>query len=134
LRGDKTAAIETLDKVESTFGWSVWLIQNRLSVAQLWDGIDKKRKLARSYKVAAGENTLVKIIITFVAKRSEGTAVPGFLQSELARMFKDSSEGNIVHPYLKTKLLQLANPDANLIPLTLALEALSDSIDYYETL
>lgn len=133
LLSDKESAVETLHLIEKQFGWSVWLIQNRLAVAQLWDGIDEKRKLARVYKDAAGENTLLKIIINFVAKRSEGTAVPGFLQSELTRMFKDSEE-NIVHPYLKTKLLQLTNPETDLIPLTLALESKSDTIDYYETL
>lgn len=133
LKNEKLEAVDILNRVEKSFGWSVWLIQGRLAAAQLWDGIDEKRKLARAYRESAGANKLVKIIINFVAKRSEGTAVPGFLQSELDRLFKGTND-SVVHSYLKVKLLQLASPDIELIALALAIEAVSNSIDYYETL
>lgn len=133
LRNDRDATFATLQGVEDELGWSVWLIQNRLSAVQLWDGLDEKRKLARTYEDLIAANDLLSMIVSFIGKRTEGTAVPGYLQAELARIFPEAPLTQI-QVYLKTKLFDLASPAIQFVGVTLSIEAQSGVVDYYETL
>jgi hypothetical protein len=133
LINDRETALGALDEIQNDLGWSIWLMQNRLSAIQLWDGLDEKRKLSRIYEDQVKDNDLVAMLLGFVSSRTEGTSVPGYLQSELARLFPNAPKTHL-QAYLKTKLFDLASPELNLIGITLSFEAQSCVVDYYETL
>jgi tetratricopeptide (TPR) repeat protein len=122
-----------LELIQKEFGWSVWLIQNRLSVTQVWNGIDEKRRLAREYEEQASTNHLLSLLIRFISRRCEGTTVPGYLQTELGRAFTEDS-GREYETYARVKLFDLGSPAIEAIPAALSIEAQSSMIDYYETL
>ena len=133
LANNREKAFTTLHDIESDFGWSIWLIQNRLSIVQLWDGLEEQRKLAVNFLDGIGTNRVLSIITNFISRRTEGTSVPGYLQSELNRYFPDGRSSHSL-TYLRTKLFDLANPPVDTLAITLSVDAQASAIDYYETL
>jgi hypothetical protein len=71
----RDTARSLLEQIEQKFGISLWLIQNRLSLAQVWDGLEEKRKLASEYLSKAPAHSLSKFFINFISKRSEATVL-----------------------------------------------------------
>jgi hypothetical protein len=122
-----------LDTVEREFGWSLWLVQNRLTIAQIGEGIDEKRRIARVYEESAKGNDVLALLLSFISQRCEGTTVPGYLQGELSRLFPDGNAPSL-EAYLRTTLFDLANPTVSSIASTLSYASQSSAIDYFETL
>lgn len=129
LSGNEGCAAEILSRIESNFGWSVWYMQNTLANAQYRDGVEVKRQLSAIYEKEIHENTLLSMLLYFMAKRIEGTAVPGYLQSELASHFE-----GVAYRFLKAKLFDVADPEIDALALTLSIDSHFSAIDYYESL
>lgn len=133
LLDSRDDARSLLDQVEDGFGISLWLIQNRLSLAQVWDGLEEKRRQASEYLSKAPNNSLSKFLINFISKRSEATGLKNYLQDELARFFGDSTN-TYFEAYVRTKLFDLGQYSTSNIAPTLFFEAQASLIDHYETL
>lgn len=134
LLNSKSKCYEILDEIERRFGSSVWLLQNKLSAAQFWGGIDETRKLVQAYRDECKSNPLITIIIKFISKRIEATGLKGYLNSELSRMF-EGRENPKLEIYLRAKVFELPNNiNTDDVPAILWKEAQSCVIDYYETL
>jgi hypothetical protein len=119
-----------LARIEKDFGWSAWYIQNTLAAAQYKEGVEEKRRLYGSYANQI-EDSLLTVLTFFIAKRVEGTAVPGYLQSELANTFDDKG---VAYKFLKTKLFDLYDPDIDSLAALLAIDSHFSIVDYYESL
>ncbi|WP_426343176.1 hypothetical protein ACN9MU_17465 [Pseudoduganella sp. R-32] len=122
-----------LTEIEDKFGVSLWLIQNRLSLAQVWSGLEEKRQLAGEYLSAAPSSSLPRLFISFISKRSEATGLKNYLQDEIARFFGESTN-SYFEAYVRTKLFELGQYSTSNIAPTLLFEAQSSLIDHYETL
>jgi hypothetical protein len=122
LLDSRDDARSLLDQVEDGFGISLWLIQNRLSLAQVWDGLEEKRRQASEYLSKAPNNSLSKFLINFISKRSEATGLKNYLQDELARFFGDSTN-TYFEAYVRTKLFDLGQYSTSNIAPTLFFEA-----------
>lgn len=122
-----------LDSVEQKFGSSIWLLQNKLSTAQFWSGIEELRRLVRAYEEESSQNRFVAILLWFIARRTEATGLKDHLKSELNRLFEHTKEQD-VESYLRAKIFELPNISTKDVPGTLLIEAQSCIIDYYETL
>jgi hypothetical protein len=133
LLDSRDTARTLLDQIEQKFGISLWLIQNRLSLAQVWDGLEDKRKLASEYLSKAPNSSLAKFFINFISKRSEATGLKNYLQDELARFFGESTN-TYFEAYVRTKLFDLGHYSTSNIAPTLLFEAQASLIDHYETL
>lgn len=126
-------AISLLDTIEKKFGISLWLIQNRLSLAQVWNGLEEKRQLATEYLQGTQDNVLSRLFINFISKRSEATGLKNYLQDELTR-FLGESANTYLEAYARTKLFDLGQCGIYNFAPTLFFEAQSSLIDHYETL
>ncbi len=129
ILNEKDEASEILNRCEEKFGWSVWLMQNRLALAQFKDGVEEKRRLAASYETQVSEIPLLRSMLYFIANRIEGTAVPGYLQSELSSTFEGA-----VYKYLKSKIIDLSDTDINSLALVLNVDSRFSAIDHYESI
>lgn len=128
ISNDSCGAVGILDDCQSNFGWSVWYMQNTLANAQYKDGVEEKRRLASSYEKELADNPLLTTMLHFIAKRIEGTGVPGYLQGELA-----SSYEGVAYKYLKAKIIDLADADIDTLALVLSIDSQSSAIDHYES-
>ncbi|MBA8866735.1 hypothetical protein FHW11_003918 [Pantoea agglomerans] len=124
---------ETLDVVESKFGQSMWLIENKLSLSQHWDGTDSKQQLITNLRSSEELSFLTECLIHFIGKRIEGTSIPGHLQGELSRILKHP-DLKIVHEYVKAKVFDINNLSIEQIQAILFIEYKSSIIDLYESL
>lgn len=122
-----------LRAVESQFGYSIWLVQNKLAASLFWDGIEETRKLVRSYEEECKHSWLLSTILWFLSRRVEATGLKGFLKTELSQIFADG-----IHPeverYLRAKIFELPNIATDDVAPTLFFEAQACVIDCYETL
>ena len=133
LLDERSMVNELLDTIEKRFGVSIWLIQNRLALAQVWHGLEEKRRLASEYVEKAKGNSLTQLLIRFISKRSEATGLKNYLQDELNRFLGDTSNP-LLEAYIRTKLFELGQPSTPNFAATLFFEAQSSLIDHYETL
>ncbi|KAA5971639.1 hypothetical protein [Pantoea sp. M_9] len=124
---------ESLDLVEEKFGQSVWLIENKLSLSQHWDGTDSKQHLISNLRNSEKLSFLTECLIHFIGKRVEGTSIPGHLQGELSRILKHQ-DLKIVHEYIKAKVFDINNLSIEQIQAILFIEYKSSIIDLYESL
>ncbi|MEQ0777695.1 hypothetical protein ABLT15_35860 [Paraburkholderia tropica] len=134
LAQDRATVNAVLDEVQQAFGWSLWLIQNRLTVTQLWDGIDHRRAQSRQYDDQIKDNALLALMVRFISQRCEGTTVPGYLQGELTRAFGEDAGASDYFIYARVKLFELGSTSIDSMPATLSIESQTCVIDYYETL
>lgn len=131
IRDAKEDCNELLQSVERDFGFSVWLLENRLSTMQTWAGIDEARKLARGYEEELEGNWLGQVILRFVSRRIEATGVKDHLRSELNRLLADSANP-FVESYLRAKIFELPTILTKDVPATLLFEGHAGIIDLYE--
>jgi len=128
ISNDKVSATNILAGIEGEFGWSVWYMQNTLANAQYQDGVEEKRRLAAVYDEQVYENVILSTLLRFMEKRIEGTAVPGYLQGELASIYEGAA-----YRYFKAKLFDL-ELDIDTLALVLSLDSYFCAIDHYESL
>lgn len=124
---------ETLDSIEYKFGQSIWLIENKLSLYQHWDGTESKQQFILNIRSNKGLSFLTECLVHFIGKRVEGTSIPGHLQAELSRLLKHA-DIKIVHEYIKAKVFDINNLSIEQIQAILFIEYKSSIIDLYESL
>lgn len=129
ISNERSSAVEILRGCEQRFGWSVWYMQNTLANAQYKDGVEEKRRLTSVYEQQVAHSPLLTTMLHFMAKRIEGTAVPGYLQSELASSYEGGG-----YRYLKAKIIDLADADIDTLALILNIDSYFSAIDHYESL
>jgi hypothetical protein len=133
LRDTKEDCISILDAIQRDFGYSLWLMENRLSTTQTWAGIDEARKLKRSFDEELSGNWLAQLLLSFISRRIEATGVKDHLKSELTRLLHDSANPSL-ESYLRAKLFELSDILTADVPATLLFEGHAGIIDLYETL
>lgn len=133
LDDDQQNYNKTLNEVEVKFGQSIWLIENKLSSSQHWDGTDSKQQLIIELKANKKLSFLTECLIHFIGKRVEGSSIPGHLQGELSRMFKHS-DLKVIHEYIKAKVFDINNLSTEQIQAILFIDYKSSIIDLYESL
>lgn len=122
-----------LNNVEYEFGSSLWLADNKISAMQHWYGVEAKRELIRELRQQAKGNPLVDVIINFIGKRVEDASIPGYLQSELSKLFKHPNT-KLIEEYVKTKIFHENGLTFEQMGLMLSLDNNSCIIDLYESL
>lgn len=122
-----------LSTVETAFGSSLWLADNKISAMQHWHGVDAKRELIRELREQSKGNAIVDVIINFIGKRVEDASIPGYLQSELSKLFKNSNT-KLIEEYVKTKIFHENGLTFEQMGLMLSIDNNSCIIDLYESL
>lgn len=133
LLNSREACESILNLIEEDFGYSFWLIQNRLALAQHFDGIEETRKLVRFLEDDNQNNWYVSIILRFISRRTEATGLKAHLEDELKRISDDLKSPEL-ESYLRAKIFELPNINTKDVAATLLFEGHSCILDYYETL
>ncbi|MFW7208716.1 MULTISPECIES: hypothetical protein [unclassified Enterobacter] len=124
---------ESLQEIEMKFGWSVWLLENRIAATQHWHGPEAKKEIVKEMREHVKENILLDLIINFIGKRVEDSSIPGYLQTELAKSFKNS-DSKLIHEYARAKIFDRHSLNFEQISILLCLDYNANLIDYYESL
>lgn len=133
LSDDFEGVNKILNEVEENFGHSIWLTENRLSCIEHWKGTESKKNMVSEIMEGHSGNFVTEILIHFIAKRVEGSSIPGHLQTELSRLFK-ANEFQIIHEYVKAKVFDINNLNIDQVRMILFFDYKSSLIDLYESL
>lgn len=133
VNDDKLNFSKNIDSIYEVSGWSLWLLENKIAGAQQWLGVDSKRELIRELRELTSNNFIIDLLVVYIGKRVETTAIPGYLQSELAKVL-NSNDLKFLHEYLRVKLFDSNNMTVDIIPLLLTLDYKANTIDFYESL
>ncbi len=133
LTDDSIKYDQILNNINDKFGWSYWLMENKIASVQHWHGNEAKRELVKELRSLSAPNNLVDLIIYFLGRRVEDTSVPGYLEGELAKLFKNQKNKS-VFDYVRTKLFDSNSLTIDQASLLLRVDFKSGFIDSYESL
>ncbi|MFT4174006.1 MAG: hypothetical protein QM639_15680 [Rhodocyclaceae bacterium] len=133
LTDDSSAYNEALLLASQSWGESVWLIQNRLAGTLHWKGADEFRNALNGYISQISAPSLLSIILPFIAKRIESTALLDDVKAELAKWIEPLGNKDF-DSYARAKIFELSTIRIEDFAPTLFFEAQSSLIDHYETL
>lgn len=132
LSNDRDDSWAHLAKIEEEFGYSTWLIQSKLSIAQHWDGFEGTRKIENEYTSIIESNALLTTILWFSKKRIEAATLKLNLEEELEEYI--SGLDDKLKTYLQCKILGQTDMLSEAMPEMLLMEGHSSLIDLYEAL
>ncbi len=122
-----------LTEMKEELGWSYWLIENSIAAKQHWFGNDNKREYVREIREQCIDNPILTLLVLYVGKRVEATALPGYLQGELSKIL-NNPDAKYIYDYFKAKLFDNDNLSLEQLTLLLAMDYNSSIIDLYESL
>jgi hypothetical protein len=115
LSGNYQEASQKLDEIEETFGFSIWLIKNRIALLQLSEGLESQKRFTQEIKNGLKNGSMPKYLVYWISIRNEEqTSVSRFttqINSTLAKLNPSRQAG--FDFYIKYHLLGLEplNPE-----------------------
>ena len=122
-----------LNEVQGRFGWSYWLMENKISAVQHWQGNEAKRETVKEMRSLSAPNDFIDLMLYFLGRRVEDTSVPGYLERELAKIFKNRRNSS-TYDYVRTKLFDSTVFSTDQASLLLRVDFKSGFLDGYESL
>lgn len=133
LNGQYEQALEILDQIEDRYGYSLWVIKNKIAVLQKIGGLEEQKKYVNYLKKNIVNNSLVKFIIHWVSIRNEdNTSMPRFearVRRLINKLDKDNQTGYI--DYSNYHILGEIKPEMESFCNVLRMEYSRSIIDYY---
>lgn len=129
---DQASCNEVLDQVESKFGISIWLLQNRMAVAYLSASETEASVTADAIMRRAKPNWVLSVMLTLIRRRVEGV-VDRDKQKEMLEKSLEATPQSF-RDYCRTKLLEPTNSQEQSVGATLYYDSQVSAIDHYESL
>lgn len=123
-----------LQQIFDRFGYSIWYIQNDLTLTQDEFGLDEQRRKSMSYRRLIGDGNVLSLILRFISKRSEGTSLRDGLRQDIDKLLSGYEDNPHFTSYFKAKLVSAPYYSVRDISGILYFEATSSLIDLYESL
>lgn len=80
--GRYVEAEKILDEVESVFGFSLWLIKNRIALYQIWRGLEEQKKYSNNLKSKLRGGSITRFLVHWISIRNESTTSVGRFRSQ----------------------------------------------------
>ncbi|MBG6111710.1 hypothetical protein IWX84_002598 [Flavobacterium sp. CG_9.10] len=134
INGNLKDAAVILEDIEREFGFSLWLIKNKIAYLQLVDGLEAQKRYTQSIKNKLKDTTLPRFITHWVSVRNEkqtsSVRYRNRIQTITNRMTSSKQLG--FREYINYHLLAVDDLDPERFIHVLRLEYSSSLIDYYE--
>ena len=105
--GHNDRAMSVLDTIERDFGASLWVIENRIALLQLVEGLDKQKAYLSLIRGQSKSN-LVSFIAFYISSRNEEAITPARFA---ARLIEQLKPWKIEHDLLAYLRFRVANED-----------------------
>lgn len=130
--GDLSKCEEELDRIESSFGISAWLIEIKISIKQLTGGIEQQKEYTQCVKDVWG-NSYPSYLAFFCSIRNEEKSTIRIFREDVRQKIESHGFPKSVENYLKYKITNLFVPDKKFVGEILRIEQGQSIIDLYET-
>lgn len=132
LRGNGESAKKVLDSIEEKFGQSIWLIENKISILQEFDGIEKQKLYAAEIYNSETVNGIIRFMTFYFSLKAEPNLPHFKYESIIEKELEKTKENKPLFSYLNHKLRPFSEITDSLS--VLAWESDSSIIDKYLTL
>ncbi|WP_157273804.1 hypothetical protein [Thiobacillus denitrificans] len=127
--GDYDRAEAIIDKIQESFGFSLWLLGNRLLLRQVTKGLQAQKTLLEDVLSTEGINQFVAWITYFISVRAEDNVSYSSFEAELAEVL----EIRWLRDYVRLHLLPYEFASIEDSGLPIAVEEPHPIIDRFET-
>lgn len=131
--GNYSNCLQLLTTIEAKFGFSLWLIENRIALLQLVEGLEKQKEYVKQIRNSKAE-AIVSYIAFHISQRNEDTTTPArFIQSfeNLTKSFRDIPRD--FNDYILFRIVDRCPIDEAAIGNILLYESCSSLVDYFIT-
>jgi hypothetical protein len=130
LRSDYEGASAILDDIESAFGKSIWLYQNRIACSYISPRDSAPAEVANEILEEVQKNGRLHVLLYFVAKRAEGANLRDKIREDIA----ESVQSAIYKSYYQAKVFDLVASSEQAVSSRLFVDSQASLIDHYESL
>lgn len=134
LLGNYQLCFEILDEIENEFGFSLWLIKNKISLIQLLKGLEEQKKYSQSIRASLKNGSLTNYVVYWVSIRNEEQTSANRFKTQIETYLnKLNSETQLGYKdYLQYHLLGITQSKLENFIHVLRLSYSNSLIDYYE--
>ena len=130
LRSDYESASVALDDIESAFGKSIWLYQNRIACSYISPRDSAPAEMARKTLEEVHHNGILHVLMYFIAKRAEGANLRDKIRDDIA----ESVQSPVYKSYYQAKVFDLVSSLEQSVSSRLFVDSQASLIDHYESL
>lgn len=131
-QGDYDSADATLTKIDEDCGFSLWTVENRISVATLSGGFERQKSYINKI-LSLNRRTFVAFFASNIGERNESRVSKFSFETRLREKAKTWKIKSDQQEYIFYKLIGASNLTALEAADILSFEAASSPIDLYET-
>lgn len=132
-RSDYVRALKLLDDVQTAFGYSAWLIEIRIAVTALKDGLEAQKAVSEGIRKICGK-TMISTVAHYTSQRNEpSTEATRFIVRVTGVLNRAKLQSN-ARTYYEYHLARITPTSAEKIQALLLMEATSSLIDSYEAM
>ncbi len=127
------SAWTVLEEIERGLGMSLWLIEMRIAVLQLWKGLDAQKQFVNSIRALPGISGIVEFLSFHISARNEDKVNTSKYHDEIFASSHNWMVASDFRKYILFRTVDIYTIDIPTISSILRHEATSSLIDYYET-
>lgn len=127
LLNDYDGACIILDEIESNFGKSIWLYQNRMATAYISSNESLPSEMAASILEEVRGNQILHLLIHYVRRRVEGATLRDKLRNEIEKQINSQ----VYSSYLIAKILDVTDSGEIAASSLLYIDSQASVIDHY---
>jgi hypothetical protein len=131
--GDQTEATEALDAVQTTFGESLWLIESKIALKQLYGGLEVQKRFAKEVQ-SKSRRGVAGYFAYYMSVKHEPTVNPIRFSEDTATRLRRSKLPQSGNVYLNLRLGDTWPTTEVGLAHILQVEHTTTLIDLYETL
>lgn len=130
LQNNFSTAQELLNSIESNFGKSIWLYQNRIASAHISPRDSAPAEIAANLLEEVSANSVLHAIIFYIRRRIDSATLRDKLRSELSEKIQSTLYLN----YFSAKILDVTDSSESAVSSLLFLDSQASIIDHYTSL
>ena len=133
LDGSYGNAIKVLEEIESSFGVSYWLLEAKIALLALSDGLEAQKNFVDSVKTSA-LNTVAAAVAYYVSERNEPSVSPGRYIERVKAVIEKSNLAEGQEAHLLFRLARVIHETDNDLKPIVAYEKSHSVIDLLDTI
>jgi hypothetical protein len=134
FNGEYSACNDILKAIEEKYGYSLWIIKNRISLKQLSEGLEEQKKYSYVIKEELGKYGIASFITHYISMRNESS----LSINRFAQLFQNQLDNLKITPefkaYLKYHVIPTSDITIDELIAILRYETAGSVIDLYESL
>lgn len=132
LTGQRDAAEALLDTIEEKLGTSIWLIESRLSLMQLYHGVERQKRFAHTILDHPKISSIIKTIAFYLSQKAEEAVTTNSYLAGINITFPLGKD--LFNGYYHFHLVPFAASGLDDLNTILVIERCASLIDRYQTL